>query len=270
MNKGTEFHPTSAEATEMQLTEDVGSTALVDAISRAKESIERGDLEAGLQAFREIADSNPQIPEVFNNLGAICAAMGLREEAEAAFGRAAELTPDTANPWYNRGLMRFEGGNNVGALEDFQRAAELDPQDPEIRNNIGVLHFQLREWEQARQSFEAALRMRPGYIAAELNLADVELAQKQIDAATERCRRVLEQEANAEVSAKLIECAIAAALVDLDAAAEATRHTMSLAGESMDLAEELGRIVRAKQILLNEDIFSTTPVPPPTSDSLLG
>jgi tetratricopeptide (TPR) repeat protein len=242
----------------MQLTQDAGTNALVEAITRAKLSIENGDLEAGLEAFREIAGANPQIPEVFNNLGAICAAMGLREEAETAFGRAAELTPDAANPWYNRGLMRFEGGNNVGALEDFQRAAELDPQDPEIQNNIGVLHFQLRQFNEARASFEQAIQSRPHYIAAELNMADVELALKDVDAATSRCQRLLSVDEDPEISAKLIECCISAAAEHLDQAAEATRRTSALAGESLDLADQLGRIVRAKQVLLNEDIFAAT------------
>jgi Flp pilus assembly protein TadD len=258
MNRPQETGEITAEATKMEPTENPSASTLVEAIERAKQSIEAGDLEAGLQAFRDIASANPEIPEVFNNLGAICAAMGLRDEAEAAFGRAAELMPDTANPWYNRGLMRFEGGNNVGALEDFLRASELDPSDAEIHNNIGVIHFQLREFDAARRAFEQALSLRPHYPAASLNLADVDLAEGRHDMAIDRCHQALQNEEDPEITSKLIECCISASVSQIDQAAEATRQTIALAGESPALAEQLGRLVRARQTLLDEDLFANT------------
>ena len=165
MNRPNDGAPTDgATATQTQPQDD----ALARDVARAKERIEAGDLEGGLSAFRDIAEGNPGIPEVFNNLGAICAAMGRHEEAEGAFGRAGELTPDAPNPWYNRGLMRFQSGNYLGALEDFERAGALDPDDAEFLNNQGVVHFQLQDWEKARACFGRAVELRSDYTAAEL------------------------------------------------------------------------------------------------------
>lgn len=272
MNDPRKHGTSTPEATQMAESPGATDRELVEAIARAKTSIEEGDLEGGLQAFREIAHANPEIPEVFNNLGAICAAMGRREEAEEAFSHALELTPDNANPWYNRGLMRFQGGNNVGALDDFRRAHELDPADPEVQNNLGVVHFQLRRWDEARAAFEASLELRPDYAAARLNLIDVLLAEGRFDDAHTACRQLVSELDHPEAHAKLLECAVAAATAWLDQAVEDAARAGETVRSRPELAETLGRSVRAAQVLRGQEPSETpTPIPDdPVEESLLG
>lgn len=250
----------SGEATAMATqTEDLGR--LAEHIAVAKARIEAGDLEGGLVAFRRIAEEQPTIPEVFNNLGAICAAMGRHEEAEAAFTRATLLTPDTANPWYNRGLMRFQSGQYSGALADFERATELDPTDPEFRNNEGVVRFQMREFEAARAAFESALALRPSYLAAQMNLVDIDLAEGNFDAAQEAARGLAEIHGEPEVLEKFLECSLVAALHQLEKAHEDCEWVQTR-GAGADFVEEQSlRILRAKQALLGEDTAPTPVVP---------
>jgi len=239
-----------AAATVMQMQDAPSDLARL--VATAKERIEAGDVDGGLQAFREIAENHPETPEVFNNLGAICAAMGRAEEAESAFGRAAELTPSAANPWYNRGLMRFQGGNYLGALEDFERAGALDPADPEFLNNQGVVHFQLQDFDRARDAFARAAELRPDYVAALLNLVDVDLAQGQTDRAYDRCHEVAAQTDDPDVQSKLIECSISRAVQAIDRAQADCEQAQQTHPGTPGTAEQAGRLLRAKQILLDE------------------
>ena len=232
--------------------------ALADAIAAAKERIESGDLEGGLAAFRRIADENADVPEVYNNLGAICAAMGRRDEAEQAFGRAAELTPDAANPWYNRGLMRFQSGNYLGALEDFERAGGLDPDDAEFLNNQGVVHFQLQDFETAGRCFARAVELRPDYVAARLNLVDVDLAQARVQSAYDRARELAAETDDPDVQAKWIECSVTVAIDAIDRAQADCEELQGRVAAPQVLLDQAGRLLRAKQILLEEDAVAAT------------
>jgi len=223
---------------------------LTELIAEAKAKIEAGDLEGGVEAFHRIAEAHPDIPEVFNNLGAICAAMGRREEAETAFDRAVSLSPDNPNPLYNRGLMRFQGGNYLGARDDFQAAWDLAPQDPELANNLGVCNYLIKEWAPARTAFESALRERPGYVAALLNLIDVDLAEGLDHEALRRAEAVAEVHPGAETAVKLVECRIQVAARALDLAAEAAEDSLRHLEDQELMRSQLGQIATAKQTLI--------------------
>lgn len=245
----TDAAATAMEKTAMTMdaTEDLAALVV-----KAKERIEAGDVEGGLEAFRRISDEHPDTPEVFNNLGAICAAMGRQEEAEAAFGRAAELTPTAPNPWYNRGLMRFQTGNYLGALEDFQRAGELDPEDAEFLNNQGVVHFQLQDWDAARNAFARATELDEGYTAAHLNLVDVDLAQGQIERAYDRARQLADTTDDTDVQAKYLECSVTRAIGAIDQAQSDCERFQQDHPEVQGALDQAGRLLRAKQLLLDE------------------
>lgn len=243
---------TSGEATALATqTDEMGRLAQNIAVAKAR--IEAGDLEGGLVAFRRIAEEQSTIPEVFNNLGAICAEMGRHDEAEAAFTRATMLTPDTANPWYNRGLMRFQSGQYPGALADFERASALDPTDPEFLNNQGVVLFQMREFGAARMAFDRALQLRPDYLAALMNLVDIELAEGNVEQAHAAVRSLADSYEQPEVVEKLLECSMIAALHRLEQAHEDCEWAQSRAAGATLGNEHSHRILRAKQALLGED-----------------
>ena len=240
-------NPSSGSAAEAAVLETgaVDAEALAEAVASARACIEQGDVEGGLAAFRAIAAQYPQVPEVANNLGAICAAMGRAEEAAEAFGRAAELTPTAANPWYNRGLMRFQCGQFLAALEDFQRAAARCPDDPEFHNNIGVTLFQLGRLEEARSAFDRALALRPDYVAAALNRVDVELAAGREIEAYESLRALTTRTDSAEAQDRLVEVSLHLAVQALENARQDCIDVLEHQGSNAAGAERLQRIRRA-------------------------
>jgi protein O-GlcNAc transferase len=223
--------------------------ALGALIEAAKARLESGDLEGGLATFREITEHFPAVPEVFNNLGAVCAAVGRRDEAEQAFTRALLLLPDSLNLLHNRGLVRFHSGDYHGALADFERAYALAPDDTEVANNLGVTLFQLERWSDARRAFEAALAQSPEYLSAMLNLADVDLAEGDTARALERCQALSVRSDDPQVFTKLVECAMRQCQDALDEAARLCETTLEQHPGLEDLRVRLGQIVRARQLL---------------------
>lgn len=245
-----------SESTRMATAEPASPTPVANAddlatwIARAKGCIERGELEAGVAAFRQIAERFPEIPEVFNNLGAVCASMGRFDEAQQAFSRALELAPGSVNARYNRGLMRFKGGDFLAALDDFEQAHALAPADPELSNNLGVTCFQLERWDQARAAFEAALAQAPEYLSALLNLVDVDQAQGQPAAALRRCQELTQRFDDPDVWAKLVECHVQLAQDGLDEAARSCEAALARQGALAAVRTRFGQVVRARQMLL--------------------
>jgi Flp pilus assembly protein TadD len=226
---------------------------LAELIAEAKARIESADAEGGLDVFQRMAREFPMIPEVYNNLGAVCAALGRRDEAETAFGRAMELQPEAPNAAYNRGLMRFQGGNYLGAHDDFQRAAELAPEDPELQNNLGTALFQLERWTECRRALDRAVSLAPDYLAPHLNLVDVDLAEKRTGDAIRRCRALTESHDDPEVWTKLIDCACAAVEDAIDQATQTCESALARHGGLEAARGQLGRLLRARATVSGEE-----------------
>src|SRR5437867_3530374 len=144
-------------------------------------------------------------------------------KAEACFQRAVEHAAPTAQALNFIGVCRLQEGKTDAAIQNFQDALKLDPGHAAARYNLALAYFHASAWAQARQAlqrsaesaevlnclgianahlgnyreardnFEAALKLAPKYAPASLNLAVIEhrhLDQKQ--SALKRYRRFLE------------------------------------------------------------------------------
>jgi tetratricopeptide (TPR) repeat protein len=143
----------------------------------------------------------------WNDLGLACQRAGLAEEAERAYQRAVRLDGNLAEARYNLGclwlaqnkpgparlelttcaLLRPNWVESVLALgaaewrlrdlpaaeKSFGDALRLSPDQPEALNGLGLIRAQRGHPADAAALFNRALKQRPGYAAALLNLAIV-------------------------------------------------------------------------------------------------
>ena len=70
------------------------------------------------------------------------------------------------------------------ALAEVRRATDLDPLSPLTRTMLGAVYFYRREFDQALEAFDAALRMDPSFMQASLFRGFVNLAQGRTDLAS--------------------------------------------------------------------------------------
>ncbi|MGH9661963.1 MAG: tetratricopeptide repeat protein, partial [Bryobacteraceae bacterium] len=106
-----------------------------------------------------------ELPETHNNAGNALVALGRHAEALESFGRALRLRPDYPEAHLNLGLAHLAAGDTASAAV----ALEASPL-AEAKAALAVVHLQRRAWADAEQSALEALRARPGYPEAWVNL----------------------------------------------------------------------------------------------------
>ena len=94
------------------------------------------------------------------------------EPALAAFRRAIELQPSSADALVFCGAVERRQGRWERSLASMAKAAELDPRDRTIPQNIGATHISLRQWHDAKTASLRALALDPNYTVAKRVLAE--------------------------------------------------------------------------------------------------
>jgi len=107
---------------------------------------------------------DPQ-PQYFLSLGTALQRQGRLEEALKTFGKAAQLTPDAAEPWRRLGDLLGELKRPSDALVAFQRLLRLDPGNWEAADKCASLFLQLGRLEEAVSHFGLCDQMQPGRVA---------------------------------------------------------------------------------------------------------
>ena len=151
---------------------------------------QRGYYEQAGAAFVRAAKDDPESAEAQYGLGSVHLNQQKTTEARAAFQRAVKLRasyPDTlANAWNNLGLLDAREGQTNEAMGYFQRALELSPDHVVALVNLGSAYRQLRQWDDARRTFDHALAVSPddpeanygaGMVAASIATTDQDNAR---------------------------------------------------------------------------------------------
>jgi tetratricopeptide (TPR) repeat protein len=100
---------------------------------------------------------------------------GRLAEAEAVYQRVLARWPDLPDTWYNLALLQRRSGRFDAALASYQQALDRGVSVPEeVHLNRGVIYSDyLRQDDDAERELQAALAIKPTYIPALLNLANL-------------------------------------------------------------------------------------------------
>jgi tetratricopeptide (TPR) repeat protein len=112
------------------------------------------------------------------NLGVAYAREGRLQEAEATLGQAVRLEPDNAGAWSNLCLVHKNLKQFPRALEECGNAARLAPHLPEVRTSFGQVLLLTGRWDEAEQSLQAALALKPDFTPARRLLERVALERQ--------------------------------------------------------------------------------------------
>lgn len=168
-----------------------------------------------LEVLTPILAALEQDPDVMALAGQTYLANGDLENAERYLRKAAELSPNDARAHTRLGVARMAGGETERAFADLALAARMDeasgqadltlilayvrqgqfdkalaaqqalekklPDSPQTYNLKGGILLGKRDLAGARQAFERAIQLQPDFLAAAVNLARLDLADKQPD-----------------------------------------------------------------------------------------
>jgi tetratricopeptide (TPR) repeat protein len=88
----------------------------------------------------------------------------------AVVAAAAAPAAESAEKYYSLGLAEFHAGRYPTALQLFERAVRAAPRDPYARYYLGVTNARLRTFDAAVDHLKVALRVKPDFPAAKLEL----------------------------------------------------------------------------------------------------
>jgi len=99
-----------------------------------------GELAEAERLLRAALADEPSLPQLSKNLGDLLYRAGRYDDAQAAFDRAAKLSPDLGDDLYFKlGNLAFRQRDRDRARECWRRAAELNPGHQLARSNLEIL-----------------------------------------------------------------------------------------------------------------------------------
>lgn len=178
--------------------------ALAPAVARAPDDIEllallgnaymRGkEYKLANKVFEKAAAMAPDAKSIRTRLALSRLALGQRQRAIDDLDKAVSLDGRIGSAGVVLGLVQLRDGAYMDALETARRLSARNPGNPFPHNLAGAAYLQQNKYDEARASFEAALKISPDYRPARFNLAAVDSRQGRFAAAKTRLGNILKQ-----------------------------------------------------------------------------
>jgi tetratricopeptide (TPR) repeat protein len=112
------------------------------------------------EAFALALKAQPS-PKLCLRLGAALQSLGRRGEAAAAYQKALQLDPSSAEAWFKLGLVFQDSRHPNRAAEAYRQALALRPELAEAETNLGVVLQEQGDLEAAKQAYGRAINLMP-------------------------------------------------------------------------------------------------------------
>ena len=96
---------------------------------------------------------------------------GRHAEGMALLEQVATEAPDLSAPRIDLGIAQHHAGDLEAAETNLLLALESNPEQPVAHNELGIIYRKTGRFSEARQSYESALAVYPGFHFARRNLA---------------------------------------------------------------------------------------------------
>ena len=132
---------------------------------------DQGDSIEAAKHFEQSARLDPRRASAHDYLGQIAFLAGQYEKALELFRKAAATDPQLDGIHYRIAEVLVQTGRPDDAIPELQKDLEATSDAANSHRLLGEAWFQLKQYEKARQSYEAAVRVQPGLPKAYYGLA---------------------------------------------------------------------------------------------------
>ena len=129
-----------------------------------------GKIQEAINAIKILNESYPNVPILFNLLGACYQSLGELDGALQMFQTATNLKSDYAEAYFNQGVVLKDLSKFDESIEAYKKATSLNPNYPNAHNNLGNIYKELGNREDAIESYEWAIAYRTDFEIAHQNL----------------------------------------------------------------------------------------------------
>jgi tetratricopeptide (TPR) repeat protein len=196
--------------------------------------------------YRNVLECEPDAVEAIRGLGALAYQHGRVDEAVALFARGVKIWPIAADFHANLAESLRIANRPDQALKHVREALALDSSLAEGWNTLGLLEHTQGRYPHAESAFREAIRVRPGYATARVNLASTLSKQGRFNDAAVALRTALQLEPeNAAALTNLGQLMIESGDVGLlDEAGSLLRRAIAVAPGLAPAINSLGNVLR--------------------------
>tara|TARA_B100000795_G_scaffold46918_1_gene30861 strand:+ start:1931 stop:3592 length:1662 start_codon:yes stop_codon:yes gene_type:complete len=136
-----------------------------------------GNTNQAIKRIKALNEDYPNVPILFNILGACYKSIGEIDGALKMFDNARKIKPDYAEAHFNAGVIYQELGQIHGAIDSYKKAIINKPKYPDAHNNLGIVYLDSQDLDNAIDHFEWAIAYKNEFSEAHNNLGSA-LQQK--------------------------------------------------------------------------------------------
>ncbi len=129
-----------------------------------------GHFQKAVEKIKELNATYPNVPLLFNLIGACYKELGQLEGASKMFESAVNIKPNYAEAHFNLGVVYQDLDQKELALGSYKKAIEITPNYPSAHNNLGNTLRELGELEASIESLEWAIAYKHDFAEAHNNL----------------------------------------------------------------------------------------------------
>ena len=186
-----EFKLNTVAQAQQQAAGGTDAQALRANFQKAVELQSAGKIDEAEAAYKAILATQPDIPEIHQNLGQLYLAKKDYPAAEAAFQKGLELRPDSSDMSTLLARVYQESGQPDKAMALIEKSAGANPQDARAQFNRGIFLLNANKNEEAIAAFEAATKADPNLAEAYYRLGALMVGQGKIPDAIQNLEKYL-------------------------------------------------------------------------------
>ena len=143
---------------------------LTEALTRAVDRHQAGDLDSAEQAYRVILENQPDHADALHLLGLVLYQKGDPAQATDLIRKAISLVPGLPMYHGNLGRVLMAQGEAHGAVDAYRNAVALMPDDAALHSDMAAALVTAGDSDAARSRARLALELNPNLAPAHLNL----------------------------------------------------------------------------------------------------
>jgi Flp pilus assembly protein TadD len=152
----------------------------------------KGKIHEAISSIKLLNESYPNVPLLFNILGACYKSIGEIDGAIQMFDTATKIKPNYAEAYFNIGVIYYEISQLTKAINYYLKAIEANPGYSDVHNNLGIAYLDLGELDKAIKHLELAISFRPDFPEAHNNLGSAYQEKGSLDIAVNSYNRAIE------------------------------------------------------------------------------
>ena len=136
-----------------------------------------GNINQAIEKIKALNEDYPNVPLLFNILGACYKSIGEIDGALKMFDTATKIKSNYAEPHFNIGVIHQEQDHQENAIDSYKRAIDINPKYSDAHNNLGIVYLDSKDLDKAVEHFKLAISCNSDFAEAHNNLGST-LQQK--------------------------------------------------------------------------------------------